>query len=83
MSILRFRVTGSDSFLAFDNLSAANLDIQTGLDQNSDTIIVRGTYSGNVTIDTRSLANGTHRLVLVASDGKSAGVQVVTFVVAN
>lgn len=40
-------------------------------------------YYGNVTVDTRLLANGTHRLVLVASDGKSAGVQVVTFVVAN
>ncbi len=40
-------------------------------------------YYGDVTVDTRLLANGTHRLVLVASDGKSAGVQVVTFVVAN
>lgn len=47
------------------------------------TRLADGGYSGNLTVDTRLLANGTHRLVLVASDGKSAGVQLVTFVVAN
>jgi hypothetical protein len=49
-------------------------------------IVVRGTggsWKGAVTIDTRTLANGPHRLVLVASDGKNGGVQVVSFTVAN
>ena len=46
------RVIAGDSFLAFDNLSAGNLDIQSGLqDLNSDTIVVKGTYTGNVFID--------------------------------
>jgi hypothetical protein len=42
-----------------------------------------GPFNGNVTIDTRLLVDGEHRLWLVSSDGKSAGVQVVTFTVAN
>ena len=47
------------------------------------TRIAAAGYYGYLTVDTRLLANGTHRLVLVASDGQSAGVQVVTFKVAN
>lgn len=47
------------------------------------TRIADGGYAGNLTVDTRLLTNGAHRLVLVASDGKSAGVQLITFVVAN
>ncbi len=47
------------------------------------TRLADGGFSGFLTVDTRSLTNGTHRLVLVASDGKSAGVQLITFVVAN
>jgi hypothetical protein len=42
-----------------------------------------GPFSGSVTLDTRLLANGPHRLALVASDGQNAGVQVVNFTVAN
>jgi hypothetical protein len=42
-----------------------------------------GVYKGPVSVDTRTLSNGKHRLVLVSSDGKNAGVQVVTFIVDN
>ena len=42
-----------------------------------------GPWKGSITINTRELTNGKHRLVLVASDGKNGGVQVVTFVVQN
>jgi hypothetical protein len=45
--------------------------------------IASGGYDGNLTIDTRTLSNGIHRLVLVASDNQSAGVQVIEFRVAN
>jgi uncharacterized protein YjdB len=45
--------------------------------------IASGGYDGNLTIDTRTLSNGVHRLVLVASDNQSAGVQVIEFRVAN
>lgn len=34
-------------------------------------------------IDTTKLSNGTHRLVIVSSDGLNAGVQLITFVVDN
>jgi len=40
-------------------------------------------YEGLLTIDTATLPNGVHHLVLIASDGKSAGVQVVRFRVEN
>jgi hypothetical protein len=42
-----------------------------------------GPFLGNVTIDTRQLSNGSHRLVLVSSDGNAAGVQVIGFTVNN
>jgi hypothetical protein len=42
-----------------------------------------GGFSGVITLDTRTLANGVHHLVLVASDDQSAGVQVVRFRVEN
>lgn len=34
-------------------------------------------------IDTTKLANGAHRLVIISSDGKNAGVQLITFKVNN
>jgi len=42
-----------------------------------------GSWQGEITLDTTTLPNGPHRLVLVASDGKNGGVQVVSFTVAN
>jgi hypothetical protein len=42
-----------------------------------------GPFLGDVTIDTSTLTNGYHRLVLVSSDGNAAGVQVIGFTVAN
>lgn len=42
-----------------------------------------GRYKGPVSVDTRSLTNGRHRLVLVSADGENAAAQVITFVVAN
>jgi hypothetical protein len=54
----------------------------------------RGSFEGRLSIDTAQLANGLHRLVLVAdakkiarrdgvANGTSSGVQVIPFVVAN
>lgn len=42
-----------------------------------------GPFLGDVTIDTRLLANGYHRLVLVSSDGNDGAVQVIGFTVQN
>jgi hypothetical protein len=42
-----------------------------------------GPFLGTVTIDTQLLTNGYHRLVLVSSDGQSAGVLVIAFTVEN
>lgn len=42
-----------------------------------------GATSGTASIDTRTLTNGTHKLVLLSSDGFNAGVQLITFKVAN
>lgn len=45
--------------------------------------LANGTFSGNVTIDTRTLSNGPHKLVLMARDANLAGLQVIPFVVSN
>jgi hypothetical protein len=52
---------------------------------NSGTVVrgTGGSWKGTVTIDTQTLSNGPHRLVLVSSDGKNGGVQVIAFTVAN
>lgn len=42
-----------------------------------------GTFSGNVTIDTRTLSDGPHKLVLMARDSDLAGIQVIPFTVDN
>jgi len=54
----------------------------------------RGSFEGRLSIDTTQLANGVHKLVLVANarklsrrdrvaNGTSSGVQVIPFVVSN
>lgn len=54
----------------------------------------RGSFEGRLSIDTTQLANGLHKLVLVANarkiswrdrvaNGTSSGVQVIPFVVVN
>jgi hypothetical protein len=53
---------------------------------NAGRTIARGTGPSGLrtlTVDTRTLSNGIHRLVIVSSDGKNAGVQLVTFQVNN
>lgn len=54
---------------------------------NAGKTIVRGlgevTSPRNFTIDTRTLTNGKHKLVLVTSDGNDAGVLVIPFEVNN
>lgn len=48
--------------------------------------VERGTGEARLrstSFDTRTLADGVHRLVIVSSDGNNAGVQLVTFVVDN
>jgi hypothetical protein len=42
-----------------------------------------GPYNGAPCIDTRTLANGPHKLTLIASDGHLAGVLVLSFEVRN
>lgn len=68
------RVTGGDSFLAFDNLVATNLDIQSGTDQNSDTIIVKGNYTGSVTIDSGDASNAGDNFGITANIAKNLTV---------
>lgn len=49
-------------------------------------IVIRqasGSFSGSVTIDTRTLTNGPHKLVLMARDANLAGLQVIPFEVDN
>lgn len=53
---------------------------------NAGITVARGTgESGlrSLTVDTRTLSDGPHRLVIVTSDGKNAGVQSITFKVNN
>ena len=45
--------------------------------------LASGTFSGTLHIDTTQLANGPHKLVLLASDGELAGLQVIPFEVSN
>lgn len=43
----------------------------------------QGPFKGPVTLDTRLLPDGRHKLAIISSDNQNAGVLVVSFVVAN
>lgn len=71
-------------------VTAHSVHVDPDFHNGSPGLVVRrgsGPFTGTVTIDTRALSDGPHRLVLRADSaiaaGRNSGIQVVPFVVAN